>query len=235
MHISLLLPWEVEQMLDSVASIRKRAHSFRNRTQDIKWPYFHTLSIFYTNDQWKSTFYSNDHIFTHWVYFTQISNESQIFSQMAIISHIEHSSHKYPMKVYFLLKWSYFHTLSIFHTTIQWKSNSHSNDHIFTNWAYFTQISNESQIFTQMAIFSHIKQILHKYPRKVKFSLNWQHFHTLSIFHTIIFLLSVALLFFFWNSWLFHCGHCTSMELHWPMKCLSWSSRWWKQESHQID
>jgi hypothetical protein len=46
--ISLCLPSEVEQMTDSVMSIR-------NRTQGIKWPYFHTLNIFH----------SNGHIYTH--------------------------------------------------------------------------------------------------------------------------------------------------------------------------
>jgi hypothetical protein len=35
---------------------------------------------------------------------------------MTIFSHIEHISHKYPMKVKVLHKWSYFHTLSIFYT-----------------------------------------------------------------------------------------------------------------------
>jgi hypothetical protein len=35
---------------------------------------------------------------------------------MTIFSHIEHISHKYPMKVKFPHKLSYFHTLSIFYT-----------------------------------------------------------------------------------------------------------------------
>jgi hypothetical protein len=130
---------------------------------------------------------------------------------MAIFSHIEHISHKYPMKVNFSHKRSCFHTLSIFHTNIKWKSNFHTNDHIFTHWAYFTQISNKSRIFTQMVIFLHIEHILHN------------HFAT---FHCGL---------GFWNSWLFHGGCCASMELCWPMVFLAWSSRWWKEESHQID
>jgi hypothetical protein len=83
--------------------------------------------------------------------------------QMSIFSHIEHISHKYPMKVKLSHKWSYFHTLSIFNTNVYWKSNFHTNGYIFTYWAYFTQISNESQIFTQMDIFSHIEHILHNH------------------------------------------------------------------------
>jgi hypothetical protein len=58
-----------------------------------------------------------------------------------------------------------------------------SNGHIFTHWAYFTQIFNESQIFKQMTIFSQIEHISHKYLMKVKFSHKWPYFHTLSIFH----------------------------------------------------
>jgi hypothetical protein len=37
---------------------------------------------------------------------------------MAIFSHVEHISHKYPMKVKFSHKWSYFNTLSMFYTII---------------------------------------------------------------------------------------------------------------------
>jgi hypothetical protein len=159
-----------------------------------------------------SNFHTNGHIFTHWVYFTQISNESQILTQMAIFSHIEHISHKYQMNVNFSHKWPYFHTLSIFHTNIQWKSNFHTNDHIFTHWVYVRQISNESLIFTQMVIFSHIGYVL----------------------HIIILLLSFEVLIF-WNYWLFHGGRCASMKLHWPMVFLAWSSRWRKDKSHQID
>jgi hypothetical protein len=85
-----------------------------------------------------------------------------------------------------------------------------------------------------MTIFSLIEHISHNYPMKVKFTHNWPYFHTLSIFHTIILLLSIAVLIF-WNSWLFHGGRCTSMELYWPMVFLAWSSRWRKEESHQID
>jgi hypothetical protein len=102
------------------------------------------------------------------------------------------------------------------------------NSHIFA------QISNESQIFTQMTIFSHIEHISHKYPMKVKFSYEWTYFHTLSIFYIIILLLSVMVLSF-WNSWLFHGGHCASTEFHWAMVFLAWSSRWRKEEYHQID
>jgi hypothetical protein len=46
-------------------------------------------------------------IFTHRAYFTQISNKSHMFTQMAIFSHIEHISHKYQIKVTFSLKRSY--------------------------------------------------------------------------------------------------------------------------------
>jgi hypothetical protein len=131
----------------------------------------------------------NSQIFTHWAYFTKISNEIQISTQMTIFSHIEHISHKYPMKVKFPHKLPYFHTLSIFYTNILYKSYFHTNGHIFTHWAYFTQ------------------------------SFLW---------------LSIAVLVF-WNSWLFHGGHCASTELWWPMVFLAWSSRWQKEESHQID
>jgi hypothetical protein len=85
-----------------------------------------------------------------------------------------------------------------------------------------------------MTIFSHIEHILHKYPMKVKFSHKLSYFHTLSIFYTIILLLFVAILFF-WNYWLFHGGRCISTELRWPMVFLARSSRWRKEESHQID
>jgi hypothetical protein len=37
---------------------------------------------------------------------------------MAIFSHIEHILHKYPLKLKFSRKWSYFHTFSIFYTII---------------------------------------------------------------------------------------------------------------------
>jgi hypothetical protein len=57
-----------------------------------KWPYFQTL--------------------------TQMTNESQIFTQMATFLHIEHISYKYPMKVKFSLNWPYFHTLSILYIII---------------------------------------------------------------------------------------------------------------------
>jgi hypothetical protein len=120
-------------------SIKNWTQGLRNNTQGIR----------------NRTKTSNGHIVTHWAYFTQISNECQIFTQMGILPHIEHISHKYLMNVKFSHKWSYFYTLSIFHTNIQWKSNFNTNGHIFTHWAYFTQISNECQIFTQMAIFSH--------------------------------------------------------------------------------
>jgi hypothetical protein len=164
-----------------------------------KWPYFHTLSIFHTNIQWKSNFHTNGHIFPHWAYCTQISNENQIFTQMAIFSHIEHISHNYPMNVKFSHKWPYFYTLNIFHINIQWKLNFVTNGLIFTHWAHLTQIANESQIFTQIAIFSHIEHILHN------------HFAT---FRCGLFLS---------NSWLFHGGRCASTELHWPMVFLAWS------------
>jgi hypothetical protein len=131
---------------------------------------------------------------------------------MVIFSHIEHISHKYPTNVKLLLNWPYFHTLSIFHTNIQWKLNFHSIGHI-----------------------SHIEHISHKYSMKVKFSLKWSYFHTLSIFYTIILLLSIVLFVFFWNSWLFYGGHCTSMVFHLSMVFLAWSSRWWKEEFQQID
>jgi hypothetical protein len=98
--------------------------SIRNRTQDFK----------------NCTHFRNNHIFTQWAYFTQISYESKIFTQIVIFSYSEHIWHIYPMKDNFLHKWSYFHTLSIFHTNIQWKSNFHINGHIFTHWAYFTQL-----------------------------------------------------------------------------------------------
>jgi hypothetical protein len=52
--------------------------------------------------------------------------------QMAIFSHIEHISHKYLIKVNFSHKWLYFHTLSIFHTNIQRKSNFHTNGYFHT-------------------------------------------------------------------------------------------------------
>jgi hypothetical protein len=129
-------------------------------------------------------------------------------SETSIFSHIEHISQKYPMKVKFPHKGPYFQTL--------------------------TQISNENQIFTQMAIFSHIEHISHKYSIQVTFSHNWPYFNTLTIFYTIIVLLSVAVLVF-WNSWHFQGGHCTSMELHWTIVFLAWSSRWRKEESHQIN
>jgi hypothetical protein len=92
-----------------------------------------------------------------------MASEIEPRHQMAILSQIEHISHKYPMKVKFFHKCPYFHTLSIFHTNIEW-----------------------SQIFTQMAIFSHIEHISHKYPMKVKFSHKWPYFYQLSIFHTNI-------------------------------------------------
>jgi hypothetical protein len=117
-----------------------------------------------TEHRTKSNFHSNDHIFTHWGYFTQMTNENQFFS----------------------LKWPYFHTLRIFHTNNQWKLIFHSNDHIFTHWWYFTQMTNESQLFTQMTIFLYIEDISHKWPMKVKFSLNWPYFHTLMILLTIL-------------------------------------------------
>jgi hypothetical protein len=80
------------------------------------------------------------------------------FTQMDIFSHIEHISHKYPMKVKFSHKWLYFHTLSIFHTNIQWNLNFHTNGHILTHWAYFTQISNHTygHIFTHWAYFTQL-------------------------------------------------------------------------------
>jgi hypothetical protein len=106
----------------SIVSIRNWTQGFRNCTH-------------FRN----KTKTSNDHIFTPWAYFTQISNTSQIFTQMTIFSHIEHISHKYPMKVNFSHKWTYFYTFNIFHTNIQWKSKFHTNDHIFTHWAYFIQ------------------------------------------------------------------------------------------------
>jgi hypothetical protein len=139
------------------------------------------------------------------------ASEIELRHQMAIFSHIEHISHKWPIKVKFSLRWPYFHTLSIFHTNIQWKLIFHTNGHIFTHLAYFTQMTNKSQIFTQMTIFSYIEHILHN------------HFAT---FHCGL---------GFWNSWLFYCGHCTSMKLRWLMVFLAWSSSWWKEESYQID
>jgi hypothetical protein len=80
------------------------------------------------------------------------------------------------------IKWPYFHTVSISHKNIQWKLIFHTNGHILTRWAYFTQIPIESQIFTQMVIFSHIEHI-----------------------YTIILLLFIAVLVF-WNSLTFHGG-----------------------------
>jgi hypothetical protein len=47
-----------------------------------------------------------------------------------------------------------------------------------------------------MIIFSHIEHISHKYPIKVEFSRKWSYFYTLSIFYTIILLLSIAVLVF---------------------------------------
>jgi hypothetical protein len=67
------------------------------------------------------------------------------------------------MKFNFSHKWPYFHTLSIFHTNVEWKSNFHINGHIFTHWACFTQISIESHFFTKIIIFSHIEHILHNH------------------------------------------------------------------------
>jgi hypothetical protein len=66
----------------------------------------------------KSHFHTNGNIFTHWAYFTQISNKSYFFTQMIIFLHIEHISHKYPLKLKISHKWSYFHTLNIFYTII---------------------------------------------------------------------------------------------------------------------
>jgi hypothetical protein len=103
------------------------------------------------------------------------------------------------------------------------------NSHVFTQISnenqICTQISNESQISTQMAIFSHIEHISHKYTMKVKFSHKWPYIYTLSIFYTIIWLLSIAVLVFLkildffmvvvvqvrsfigrWYSWLDHRG-----------------------------
>jgi hypothetical protein len=154
---------------------------------------------------------SNCHIFTHLTYFTQMTNESQIFTQIATFSHIEHISHKYPMKINFSHKWPYFYTLSIFHINIQWKSFFHTNGHIFTHWAYFTQMTNESQIFTKMAIFSHIEHILRNHFATFRCGLGFLKFLT------------------------FHGGHCASMKLRWSMVFLAWSSRWRKEESHQND
>jgi hypothetical protein len=52
---------------------------------------------------------------------------------MAIFSHIEHISHKWPMKV----KFSH-----IEHISHKWsmKVIFHTNSYIFTHWAYFTQL-----------------------------------------------------------------------------------------------
>jgi hypothetical protein len=98
-------------------SIRNWTQVFRNCTQG-------------TRNRIKTT---NSHIVTYWAYFIQISNECQIFTQMVIFSHIEHISHKYPMKVKF-----------------------HTNGHIFTHWAHFTQISNENLTFTHWACFTQL-------------------------------------------------------------------------------
>jgi hypothetical protein len=68
-----------------------------------------------------------------------MTNENKIFTQITIFAHIEDISHKWSMKVNFLLKWPYFYTLRIFHTNDQWKSNFHSNDHIFTHRGYSSQ------------------------------------------------------------------------------------------------
>jgi hypothetical protein len=121
---------------------------------------------------------SNCHIFTHLTYFTQMTNESQIFTQIVTFSHIEHISHKYPMKINFSHKWPYFYTLSIFHINIQWKSFFHTNGHIFTHWAYFTQMTNESQIFTKMVIFSHIEHILRNHFATFRCGLSFLKFLT---------------------------------------------------------
>jgi hypothetical protein len=48
-------------------------------------------------------------------------------------------------------------------TNIQWKSIFHTNGHVFTHLAYFTQIFNTIHIFTQLTIFSHIEHILHNH------------------------------------------------------------------------
>jgi hypothetical protein len=114
---------------------------------------FHFMTIFHTNDQWKSNFHSNHHIFIVWGYFTQMTNKSQIFTQITIFSGIEDTSHKWPIQVKFSLKWPYFHTLMIFHTNDQRKSEFHSNGHIFTHRTYFIEMTNESQIFTKTSIF----------------------------------------------------------------------------------
>jgi hypothetical protein len=177
------------------------------------------------------------------VYFTQISNKSYIFTQMGIFSniehishkypiklkfsHIEHILHKYPLKVKFLHKWSYFHTFSIFYTYI-------NKSYIFTEMGIFSNIEHISHKYPIKLKFSHNEHILHKYPLKVKISHKWSYFHTLIIFYTIILLLSVAVLVF-WNSRLFHGARCTSIELRWSMVFLALSSRWRKEESHQID
>jgi hypothetical protein len=77
-----------------------------------------------------------------------------------IFSHIEHISHQYPLKVKFLHKWPYFHTLSIFHTNILWKSIFH------TLSIFHTNIQWKSIFYTNC----HIEHISHKYSMKVKFS-----------------------------------------------------------------
>jgi hypothetical protein len=119
---------------------------------------------------------------------------------------------------FFIRNWiiARFSIVSIRKWTQEYRNCTHfRNSHIFTQWAYFTQILNESQIFTQMAIFLHTGHISHKYPMKVKFLYKWPYFNTLSIFYTIILVLSVAVLVFS-NSWLFHGGRCASTELLWP-------------------
>jgi hypothetical protein len=80
--------------------------------------------------------------------------------------------------------------------------------------------SMKSKIFIQIDIFSHMDHISHKYLMEVKFSHKWLYFYTLSIFYTIILLLSIAVLCFL-KLLNFYGGRCASTELCWPMVLLA--------------
>jgi hypothetical protein len=80
------------------------------------------------------------------------------------------------------------------------KVNFHTNGHIFTHLAYFTQIFNTSHIFTQLTIFSHIEHILYNHCATFRCSLGFLEF-------LIFFIVVIAQVRSFidrWYSWLDH-------------------------------
>jgi hypothetical protein len=137
---------------------------------------------------------------------------------------------------YFIRNWTIakFSIVSTKNWTQEFRNCTHFRNRTKTSIAIYSHIEHILHKYPTKVMFSHIEHISHKYPLKVKFSHKWSYFDTLSIFYTIILLLSVEVLVF-WNSWLFHGGHCASMQLCWPMVFLAWSSRSQKEESHQID